>query len=271
MFMRDAEKLMQPSGVDSASFDASTAGSASRTQRQACSAFTRSSTGCAQAAAAYGRTIFVRYKWEMNLLYRTKNPFPCADPVNDYPIPKNGHRLQYNPQYYIWAWEHIREIFFVNGATNVVWLFNPSSNGVDPSLYYPGDSQVDWVGFDHYGTPQDSSFYDIFTQGGTSHGPRTVRTYNYLVKKFPNKPLMIGETGVGYVNPANQQQIFLGGDPSKNLPQGASADYALQNYFPHIQAVLYWDSRGQRGNYQLQQFGIQSFAQFASGPYEQAY
>jgi hypothetical protein len=211
----------------------------------------------ALAVAAYGRPIFVRYKWEMNLLYPKKgNGTECEDPAHDYPIPKGGHKVQYNPQYFIWAWDHIRSVFYLNGATNVVWLFNPSSSGVDPNLYYPGDSEVDWVGFDHYGTKQIKDFEVVFTQKGATHGGRELHTYPYFVAQYPNKPLMIAETGE--LQPA--QPTFIGG-----------ADAALQNDFPHIQAVLYWDSTGCRGDYQLLQYGIQAYKQFASGPYEQGF
>ena len=49
------------------------------------------------------------------------------------------------------------------------------------------------------------------------------------------------------------------------------ADSNLQNQFPNVQAFMYWDSTGQRGAFQLLQFGIQAFQQFAAGPYEQGF
>ena len=31
-------------------------------------------------------------------------------------------------------------------------MWNPSGNGIDPNLYYPGDAAVDWIAFDWYDT-----------------------------------------------------------------------------------------------------------------------
>ena len=67
---------------------------------------------------------------------------------------------------------------------------------------------------------------------------------------------MIGETGVIQAS----QPAFIGG-----------ADTALQTQFPNVQAFMYWDSTGTRGQFQLLQYGINAYAQFAAGPYEQGY
>ncbi len=193
--------------------------------------------------AAYGHPVFLRYKWEMNL-HIQKTDSPCLDPATD-----NMKRRLYNPNEYIAAWDHIRSIFALNGASNVVWVWNPSSSGIDPGPYYPGSSEVDWIAFDRYDTTNGVPFRETFlAQENRFHLYPTFSTYN--------KPIMIGETGAKLPT----QQLFLGG-----------ADYELQTDFPLIQAIVYWDSLGHRGDYRLLQSGIPAFIQFASGAYEQGY
>jgi hypothetical protein len=198
--------------------------------------------------AAYGGPVFLRYKWEMNLTYNKK----CQDPAHD--VVESDGRVHYNPTYFQYAFDHIRAVFAANGASNVVWVFNPSSSGIDPDLYYPGDNYVDWISFDHYDTNM-KDFQDTFSalnkKGGESY-----YTYPYFIANHPNKPFIIGETGIAQTG----QQMFIGG-----------ADQALQQAFPNILAMVYWDSTGQRGQYQLLQYGIQAYAQFAAGPYEQGF
>ena len=133
----------------------------------------------AAALAAYGRPVFMRYKWEMNLLYNAK----CADPDRDI---INAHSSHYSPTEFIAAWSHIRSVFAANGATNVVWVFNPSSSGDDPVPYYPGNSIVDWVAFDHYDTNSET-FYDTFFLGQQSHGSNKLWTYPYMSQAFPDQ------------------------------------------------------------------------------------
>jgi hypothetical protein len=140
------------------------------------------------------------------------------------------------PHIFQYAFDHIRAVFAANGASNVVWVVNPSSSGIDPDLYYPGDNYVDWISFDHYDTNM-KDFQDTFSALNKKSGE------SYYTG--------IAQTG---------QQMFIGG-----------ADQALQQVFPNILAMVYWDSMGQRGQYQLLQYGIQAYAQFAAGPYEQGF
>ena len=56
----------------------------------------------AAMAALAPEVIFLRYKWEMNLVHNTQ----CADPAHDI-VDKFG-KTHYSPTEYIAAWKHIR-------------------------------------------------------------------------------------------------------------------------------------------------------------------
>lgn len=51
------------------------------------------------------------------------------------------------------AYRHMHNLFAAAGATNVVWVWNVTGYSGDESIYpqlYPGDSYVDWIGWDPY-------------------------------------------------------------------------------------------------------------------------
>ena len=90
------------------------------------------------------------------------------------------------------AFQRVHDIFEGQSVNNVVWVWCPN-NGSSPSepwnvpeAYYPGDSYVDWIGFDGYnfGTSQTWSGWQSF-----------FNIYNALYQKFKTygKPIMLGE------------------------------------------------------------------------------
>ena len=199
----------------------------------------------------FGRPIFLRYKWEFNLLYNTK----CADPAHD--IKDTNGQPRYSPTEFVAAWNHIRAVFAANGAKNVVWLWNPSGNVMAPDAYYPGDAQVDWIGTDWYDS-FNLYFTDIYDMTFNTKTGKSVWTYPYLSTHWPNKPLMISETGAVQTWQVN----YFAGDATHPC-----ADASLQQNFQNIQAYVYWDSTGSRGNFQIIA-ALQNFKAFADLPYE---
>lgn len=185
----------------------------------------------ADAVKAYGKPMFIRYMWEMNLPQALNGRGRCYDPATDL---AGG---VFSPAQFIAAWQHIRTIFAAHGAKNVVWLFNPSGGGtVDSTPYYPGDSQVDWVGIDQYDRA-DVPF---------------AQAYSLYATLAPfNKPMLIAETGA---NPVNQVAFF------------GSAKAALQSQFPLIKGFMYFDSAG-AVDWHLTAAGTSAFATMASDPY----
>jgi hypothetical protein len=126
-------------------------------------------TSYADALAAYGRPVFLRFFWEMNLvgLNRTKT---CQAGLG--------------AAGYVQAWQHIWTLFHQQGATNVAFVWCPSvRDPTEAAAYYPGDGYVDWIGFDGYDRTQDPvgtiATYTPFYDHWIGHG----------------KPMMIGETG----------------------------------------------------------------------------
>lgn len=120
----------------------------------------------AQAAVAWGGTIFVRFGHEMN--------------GDWYPWGKS------DPAVFKAAWRRVVSIFRGAGATNVRWVWTPyvNSGNLPFRRYYPGDAWVDFAGFDgfNWGRPF-VSFAKVFDD-----------SYRQMVR-LTSKPLVIGETG----------------------------------------------------------------------------
>ncbi|MHC4955296.1 MAG: glycoside hydrolase family 26 protein [Planctomycetota bacterium] len=102
------------------------------------------------------------------------------------------------PKEYIEAWRRVHRIMHDEvGAENVEWVWAPNVMSVPKTPengmhhYYPGDEVVDWVGIDGYNFGENhdewhrwESFEEIFRNG-----------LDEFEKRYPNKPIMIAETG----------------------------------------------------------------------------
>ena len=126
-------------------------------------------TSYADSLKAYGRPVFLRWFWEMNL-------------VN---LPRTSGCLgSLGAAGYIEAWQHIWTIFQNEGAANVAFVWCPSINGgIYGSAYYPGDAYVDWIGWDGY---------------DRTHSPsETIAQFQpfYAYWVTHGKPMVLGETG----------------------------------------------------------------------------
>ncbi|BCJ37393.1 hypothetical protein Athai_48960 [Actinocatenispora thailandica] len=118
----------------------------------------------------YGRTVLLRWGWEMN-----GDWFAWGGAAN-------GN----DPAAYVAAWRHLHAIFDRQGATNVRWVWGPNRNSNpdtswnDVRHYYPGDRYVDWIAVSgySYGTKSPDQLFDRVYGLGTS------------------KPFMLAETGV---------------------------------------------------------------------------
>jgi beta-mannanase len=125
--------------------------------------------------ARYGRPVMLRFAPEMNGDWL---PWSTGS---------NGNR----PGDYIAAWRHVRARFRRAGATNAVWVWNPTAvyDGSTPLRdLFPGAREVDWLAVDGYnwGSLRDwgwQSYTDIFAS--------TLRAFHALA---PARPTMIAET-----------------------------------------------------------------------------
>jgi hypothetical protein len=121
----------------------------------------------AEALKSYGRPVFLRWYWEMNLK---------GSPHIKQCLGSEG------PSGYVAAWQHIWTIFNQVGVTNAAWVWCPNYGGA--KKYYPGNAYVDWIGVDEYNrtTSSTANFASAFSS-----------FYHQWSKN--GKPLMIAETG----------------------------------------------------------------------------
>jgi hypothetical protein len=167
----------------------------------------------AEAAAAWGHPLFLRFAHEMNGGW--------------YPWGRgnNGN----TPTLYKQAWRHIVGIFEAAGADNVKWVWcpNENSNGRFPfRQYYPGDRWVDWVGLDGFNweiSARWHSFDEMFAS-----------SYDSLVE-LTEKPVMIVETG----------SWETGGDKAEWVANALERELPR---FEHIRALLWWNVDDPRGD-----------------------
>jgi beta-mannanase len=119
--------------------------------------------------------MYLAFAYEMN------------NPDNAWSVPSTGS----TPAEFVAAWRHMFNVFQAQGATNVLWVFDPNLPNVpadsDSSLY-PGAAYVDWVGLDGYnwGSTQTWSKWTSFS--GVFGG-----SYDLLGKIAPTKPMMVVE------------------------------------------------------------------------------
>jgi membrane-bound metal-dependent hydrolase YbcI (DUF457 family) len=157
----------------------------------------------ADAAAAWGGPLFVRFAHEMNGGW-----YPWGR------IPGN------TPAAYKSMWRHVVAIFRQRGASNVRWVWTPYVEGDRQRpfrRFYPGDGWVDWAGLDGFNWGRRFvSFAKIFQ-----------RSYETLVG-MTQKPLMIAETG----------SVEFGGSKPEWIRR--SLNRALPRY-KHVRALVWWD------------------------------
>jgi hypothetical protein len=172
----------------------------------------------ASALRDYGGPVLLRWCWEMNLV--------------------RSHPQVGGPSGFIGAWDHIRSIFTSTGATNVSFVWCPALTGVDPAPYFPGTSEVDWIGVDGYDRDGLQTFASLFTDF-------------YQQWHGLGKPMMVAETGS--TGPAQAGFIDSIGTDTPTLPG--------------IKAVVYFDATGPLASWQFTPSGLQAFARLARDPY----
>lgn len=186
----------------------------------------------AQAIKNFGHPVFLRYMWDANLAPSVLSRSQCYDPTTD-----NADGT-FSASEYLAAWQHIREIFAAENVTNVVWVWSVAASGNDPRPYYPGSTEVDWIGIDAYDTA-GAGFTGTFS---TVYG---------LTAPF-GKPMLVAETG----EVAADQATFF-----------SAASGALQTQFPMIDGFMYYDGANAAGSWSLSASGVSALSALASDPY----
>jgi beta-mannanase len=95
-----------------------------------------------------------------------------------------------SPGDFITAYAHVHDRFVQNGATNVqfVWtvgIWNPA--GKNPTVFHPGDSNVDWMGIDVYNWGASGGGWASLSQGLDA-----TQVYSRLAALSP-RPIMLAE------------------------------------------------------------------------------
>jgi Glycosyl hydrolase family 26 len=127
----------------------------------------------AEAAASWGRPVFLRFAHEMN-----ESWYPWGPGIDG----NTAHRYKV-------AWRRVVRIFRRTGADNVRWVWTPYANRLGGSpfeRFYPGDRWVDWVGFDGFNWGYGGRSY--------SFGQVFGRTYRVLAR-LSSRPMIVAETG----------------------------------------------------------------------------
>ncbi len=170
----------------------------------------------AQQIKDFGHPVYFRPMCEMNSDYVAWGAYT------------NGNQ----PEEYIPAWRHVREIFREVGADNALFIWSPNRAGDETSaeeifdLFYPGDAYVDYVGIDGYNwglmydTPEWTSRWQSFNE---VFGP----SYNVAARRT-NKPIFISETA----------STELGGSKAAWIE---NAFTQIEASYPRIEALVWFN------------------------------
>ncbi len=132
------------------------------------------------------------------------------------------------PAQYVQAWKHIRDIFTLQGATNVKFVWAPYrvfNGSTSLASLYPGDAYVDWTGMSgyNYGGTSWISFKDLFQEA-----------YNQIVTLAPAKPLLINE--VASAEDGGSKSTWI------NSAFGVDAAGGVEHNMPRVRAVVWFNS-----------------------------
>jgi hypothetical protein len=208
----------------------------------------------AKALESYGKPVFLRWFWEMNISTTAHAKCLSANEPSDY----------------IDAWQRVWKIFHGHiaspsacvsqspanadqsctvDAENVAFVWCPDVSKGNYAAFYPNSGYVDWIAADRYSKGEEGagSFDDLFSG-----------FYSWAQEQDPGAPMMIAETGSG--NAA--------ADPTtKGETQAAYLQSALSTISdsrPALEAFVYFDAPGPDGSWDLTGAGIDEFAQLGT-------
>jgi endoglucanase len=198
-------------------------------------------TSRANGLKALNAPLFLRWGHEMN-----GNWYNWDGTHNNDSGTTNG------PAKYVQAWRRVHDIFTAQGATNVVWVWEPGAQDI-PNLawnhwtnYYPGDSYVDWVGIDGY------NWGTIRYPGWTSFESKFAPVYNDYASR---KPIMVCETA----------STDLGGDKGQWIRDLVTT---VKNRFPSMAAVTWFDQNKEADwRFDSSASSLSAFRTMAADPY----
>jgi mannan endo-1,4-beta-mannosidase len=182
----------------------------------------------AAAARSYGKPLYIRPWAEMNGDWSAFQPTPTGN------RPAGGTYAQF-----IAAWRYLVTFFRNHGATNVRWVFNPTTDTYAQTTpvnsIWPGAAYVNVLGLDGYNWGRGGPFvWRSFSQIYATQ-------YSRLVALHPTAPVWICEVGSKAPNENDGAPI----DPAHTK----SAWYAEMFRFlatSHVRALVMFDVRKER-------------------------
>ena len=179
--------------------------------------------------------VFLRWGHEMN-----GDWFPWSSALNggEKPMPGVGGSPS-GPTRFKKAWRHITDIFRIQGATNVRWVWSvyPGNavGGVWNEIenYWPGDDRVDWISI----SVRNYSLSNLADRiKWKNFGEILDAYYGRVTKRLPAKPLMLAEWGcANQVDAAEGDKTLWIKDAFKILPKKYRSIKAICWYNDTIQ------------------------------------
>jgi hypothetical protein len=105
---------------------------------------------------------------------------------------------------------------------------------------YPGDDVVDWIGYDPYGFSSVDTFEKLLNRPNDDGWPGF---YRWATAKAPGTPIMLAEWGFDIARHPSAANALR------------DATQTLEQEFPMIKALVYWNSQGERVDARLGQGG----------------
>jgi mannan endo-1,4-beta-mannosidase len=183
----------------------------------------------AAAARSFGKPLYIRPWAEMNGDWVPFQPTARGD------RPAGGTYAQF-----VSAWRYLVTFFRRHGATNVRWVFNPTTDTYAQttavSRIWPGTAYVDVLGLDGYnwgngGVLRWRSFADIYTV-----------QYRRLIALAPRLPVWVCEFG----SKANNENDGAPIDPRHSKASWYAGMLGFVRSATHIRALVLFNVRKER-------------------------
>jgi hypothetical protein len=152
------------------------------------------------------------------------------------------------PEMFKKAYRYVVDRVRAKGAANILWVWHPN-NTSDPdepwnamAKYYPGPTYADWLALSAYGTQYP-------TENWISVASAVSAYYEKIGQVDPDKPIMLGEWGVGEFPHLGSKAEWL-----TDFFQRAPKE------FPRLSASVFWHERWQNGDGSFSDLRVNSSA-----------
>ncbi len=199
----------------------------------------------ATRAKEYGKPLFVSWGLEMNGEW-----FPWSGVFYGKGEPVEGCAQCFaGPETFKKAYRYVVDRVRARGALNILWVWHPnnSSNPDEPwnamAPYYPGPDYADWLALSAYGSQYPTENWISMESAITAY-------YKKIIQIDPNKPIMLGEWGVGEFPKAGSKAQWI-----TDFFQRAPKE------FPRLRAAIFWHERWQNGDQSFSNLRVNSSAE----------